>query len=69
MHNEGWGAFRIFLEDVGCSFHYEEKVSDRALALRMPHNSLPYGSGAFFPTRYAWSVAAVLVTGRPERGD
>jgi hypothetical protein len=53
MHNEGWGAFRIFLEDIGCSFHYEEKVSDRALPLRMPQNSLPYGSGAFFPTRYA----------------
>lgn len=53
MHNEGWGAFRIFLEDIGCSFHYEMKVSDRALALRMSWNSLPYGSGAFFPTRCA----------------
>lgn len=68
MHNEGWGAFRIFLEDIGRSFHYE-KVSDRGLALRMSRNSLPYGSGAFFPAWCAWSVAAVLVTGRPERED
>lgn len=53
MHNEGWGAFRIFLEDIGRSFHYEKKVSDRALALQMSWDSLPYGSGAFFPARCA----------------
>lgn len=29
MHNEGWGAFRIFLKDIGCCFHYEKKVSAR----------------------------------------